>query len=50
MFLVATHRHTVLMNWAFRMEWVTGIEPASRAWDPQNDSLDQALICGQPWS
>jgi hypothetical protein len=32
------------------VERVTGIEPASRAWEPYNDALIQALTCGQLWS
>jgi hypothetical protein len=32
------------------MERVTGIEPASRAWEPYNDALAQALTSGRPWS
>jgi hypothetical protein len=32
------------------MERVTGIEPASRAWEPSNDALVLGLACGQPWS
>jgi hypothetical protein len=34
------------VTWAFVMERVTGIEPASRAWEPSNDALVQALTCG----
>jgi hypothetical protein len=34
----------------FLMERVTGIEPASRAWEPSNDALVQGLTCGQMWS
>jgi hypothetical protein len=50
MFLAQTHRRTALMNWTFPMERVTGIEPASRAWEPSNDALVLGLTCGQPWS
>jgi hypothetical protein len=31
------------MNWDNGMERVTGIEPASRAWEPSNDTLVLAL-------
>jgi hypothetical protein len=34
----------------FTVERVTGIEPVSRAWEPSNDALVQALTCDQPWS
>jgi hypothetical protein len=32
------------------MERVTGIEPASRAWEPYIGALVQGLTCGQSWS
>jgi len=35
---------------SFMVERVTGIEPASRAWEPSNNALVQALTSGQPWS
>ena len=38
------------LAWVFPMERVTGIGPASRAWEPYNDALVQALTCGRPWS
>jgi hypothetical protein len=38
------------MDVPFVLERVTGIEPASRAWEPPNAPLVQALTCGQPWS
>ena len=33
-------------NWAFIVERVTGIEPASRAWEPYSAALVQAVTCG----
>jgi hypothetical protein len=38
------------MIWTFPMERVTGIKPASRAWEPSNDAQVQALTCGELWS
>jgi hypothetical protein len=38
------------MNCDNRMERVTGIEPASRAWEPYNDAQVRALTCVQLWS
>jgi hypothetical protein len=32
------------------MERVTGIEPASRAWEPSNSALVYGLTCRQLWS
>jgi hypothetical protein len=29
---------------------VTGIEPASGAWEPSNDALVQGVTCGELWS
>jgi len=44
------HCRTLLMNCGNTLERVTGIEPASRAWELHNDALVQAVICGEPWS
>jgi hypothetical protein len=44
------HCRTLLMNCGNTLERVTGIEPASRAWEPYIGALLQALSCGQPWS
>ena len=45
-----THCLIPWMNCDNGMERVTGIEPASRAWEPLNAALVQTLTCGQPWS
>lgn len=34
----------------FVLQRATGIEPASRAWEPYNDALVPGLTCGLPWS
>jgi hypothetical protein len=38
------------LTWSIVMERVTGIEPASRAWEPYNGAVVTALTCGELWS
>ena len=37
------------MSWTLMVERVTGVEPASRAWEPYNDGLVQGSTCDQAW-
>lgn len=41
-FPAAIHCRTPWMNWDNRMERVTGIEPASKAWEPYSAALVQS--------